>query len=121
MTESEDPKAQERQRVILEHLRGRLSATEAALSLGMSRKTFYEWLDRALGGMRSALRDRPTGRPPHPADPEKEHLLQEVEILEKERLVLENRLRIQEAVRQTLNEMRGEASPPKKNEGRWTK
>ena len=117
MTEAEDSKAQERQRVILEHLRGRLSATDAALSLGMSRKTFYEWLDRALDGMRSALRDRPTGRPPHPADPEKEHLLEELEILEKERVVLESRLRIQEAVRQTLNEMHGEAAAPKKTRG----
>ena len=114
MTEPEDPKAQERQRVILEHLRGRLNATQAALSLGMSRKTFYQWLERAMDGMFSALRDRPTGRPPQPVDPEKEQLLQEVETLEKERLVLESRLRIQEAVRQTLNEMRGEAPPKKK-------
>ena len=114
MTESEDPKAQERQRVILEHLRGRLSATQAALSLGMSRKTYYEWLERAMGGMRAALRDRPSGRPPQPADPEKAQLLEELETLEKERLVLESRLRIQEAVRQTLNEMQGASSPPKK-------
>lgn len=114
MTESEDPKAQERQRVILEHLRGHLNATEAALSLGMSRKTFYEWQDRALSGMLMALQDRPTGRPPHPVDPEKEQLLEELDTLEKERIVLENRLRIQEAVRQTLNEMRGTAPPPKK-------
>ena len=114
MTDAEDPKAQERQRVILEHLRGRLSATQAALELGMSRKTFYAWLDRAMGGMLAALRDRPTGRPPQPADPEKEQLLAELETLEKDRLVLENRLRIQEAVRQTLNELQGAASPPKK-------
>ena len=114
MTESEDPKAQERQRVILEHLRGRLSATQAAFSLGMSRKTFYEWLERAMDGMFSALRDRPTGRPPHPVDPEKERLLEELETLEKERLVLESRLRIQEAIRQTLNEIQGEVPPKKK-------
>ena len=114
MTDTEEPKAQERQRVILEHLRGQLSATQAALELGMSRKTFYEWLQRAMVGMLSALQDRPTGRPAQSMDPEKKQLLEELETLEKERLVLENRLRIQEAIRQMLNELQGEASPPKK-------
>ena len=49
MTEEQDPKAEERMRVILDHLAGKLTATQAALELGVSRKTFYEWLERATG------------------------------------------------------------------------
>ena len=81
MNEQEDPKTLLRQRVILEHLSGRLTATQAALELGVSRKTFYEWLERALSAMRSALTDRPGGRPAKALDPEKDQLREEVAIL----------------------------------------
>ena len=118
MTEEQDPKAEERMRVILEHLAGRITATQAALDLGVSRKTFYEWLERALSAMRAALRDRPGGRPMKPVDPEKDQLQATVETLEKERLVLEGRLRIQEAIRETLARMQQAGSPPKKKRTR---
>ena len=50
-----------------------------------------------------------------PVDPQKEQLQETVETLEKERLILEGRLRIQDAVRQTLAELRqGQSPPPKK-------
>ena len=114
MMEQEDPKTLLRQRVILEHLSGRITATQAAVELGVSRKTFYEWLERALSAMRLALKDRPGGRPAKPLDPEKEQLQEEMASMEKERLVLESRLRIQEAMRQTLDAMLPKASPPKK-------
>ena len=114
MNEPEDAKALARQRAILEVLAGRMNVTQAAQELGVSRKTFYEWQERALSAMRAALRDRPGGRPPLPVDPEKEHLQATVETLEKERLVLEGRLRIQEAIRQTLAEMRPQAPLAKK-------
>ena len=114
MNEQEDPKVFARQRVILEVLAERMTVTQAALELGVSRKTFYEWQERALSAMRSALRDRPGGRPPQPVDPQKEQLQATVETLEKERLVLEGRLRIQQAIRETLGELRQEMPPPKK-------
>jgi transposase len=114
LNEQEDPKTLHRQRVILEHWSGRISATEAALEMGVSRKTFYQWMERGLSAMRSALRDRPGGRPSKPADPEAQRLQEEVETLEKERLVLESRLRIQEVIRETLGEMRPERPPKKK-------
>ena len=117
MTEEEDPRAHKRMQVILDHLAGRINATQAAQELAISRKTFYEWLDRARQGMFQALRDRPTGRPPEPVDPEKEHLQEELETLEKERAVLAARLRIQEAIRQTLEES---GSPPPKKKHRET-
>lgn len=114
MTEEQDPKAEERMRVILDHLAGKLTATQAALDLGISRKTFYEWLERGKEAMRSALMDRPGGRPLNPVDPEKERLQKGLETLEKERGVLEGRLRIQEAIRQTFENLRNGSSLPKK-------
>jgi len=111
---TEDPKALARQRVILAVLAGRLNVTQAAQELGVSRKTFYQWQERALAAMLSALRDRPGGRPPQPVDPQKEQRQETVETLEKERLILEGRLRIQEAVRQTLAELRQPQPPPPK-------
>ena len=102
MNEQVDQKVFIRQRVILDVLAGRLTVTQAAVELGVSRKTFYEWQTRALAAMRAALRDRPGGRPPLPVDPQKEQLQATVANLEKERLVLEGRLRIQQAIRETL-------------------
>jgi len=102
VNEQVDQKVFIRQRVILDVLAGRLTVTQAAVELGVSRKTFYEWQTRALAAMRAALRDRPGGRPPLPVDPQKEQLQATVANLEKERLVLEGRLRIQQAIRETL-------------------
>jgi transposase len=110
----EDPKAQQRLDVILAHMAGRINATQAAQSLAVSRKTFYEWLERARTGMLAALADRPTGRPPPGSDPEKEALQAELERLEQERAVLASRLHIQEAMRQALNPGNSVALPPKK-------
>lgn len=112
MNEPEDPKVFARQRVILDVLAGRMSVTQAALELGVSRKTFYEWQTRALAAMRAALRDRPGGRPLLPVDPQKDQLQATVANLEKERLVLEGRLRIQQAIRETLDGM--SVAPKKK-------
>lgn len=114
MNEAEDAKALERQRAILSVLAGRLNVTQAAVELHISRKTFYEWQDRALTAMRVALRDRPGGRPLKLVDAEKEQLQEELSVLEKERLVLEGRLRIQEAIRETLGPMQRAGLPLKK-------
>lgn len=108
---TDDPKTMKRVQVILAHLSGRINATEAARELGVSRKTFYQWLDRAREGMFQALMDRPGGRPPEPVDEEKESLRSEVEALTKDRALLEGRLRIQEVFRGVLSRFKQE---PKK-------
>jgi transposase len=112
--EGMDERAEKRLQVILDHLSGRLNATQAALELGVSRKTFYDWLERGRTGMLQALKDRPTGRPPEAVDPEKESLQEELQRREREQVVLESRLRIQEAIRETLEESARESSPLKK-------
>jgi transposase len=69
-----NPAQQARQRasLILQVQAGQLSATQAAQSLGVSRKTYYQWERRALQGMVDQLTQRPPGRPQKPDDPEKQ-------------------------------------------------
>ena len=50
----------------------------------MSRKTFYEWQERGLAGMLTALADQPAGRPGTPVDTEKEALAARNRELERE-------------------------------------
>jgi len=78
-------KARERARIILEVRSGKLTVTEGAQLLGISRQRFYEWEERALSAMAEALTDREAGRPEGKAeDPEKETLKRRVVSLEKE-------------------------------------
>lgn len=110
----EDPRAQARLQVMLEHLGGHLTASQAAERLGVSRKTFYEWLERAREAMRQALADRPVGRPRHPADPERERLEGELRAARKQNQLLETRLQIREAFDRTLQEWTDGAERKKK-------
>ena len=105
-----EEKAQEWQRVILEVAAGRLTATQAADAMAVSRKTYYQKQERAFSAMLEALKDRPTGRPGKPVDPEKEELLEELEGARKAQELLASRLRIQEVIRNALLE--SGACPP---------
>ena len=70
--------------MVLGVLAGSMTVTEAAQRLGISRKSYYEWQERALGAMRGALTDRPPGRPANPVDTEKEALEEQVEDLSRQ-------------------------------------
>jgi len=65
--EQEKSLARERASIILQVRSGALTATEGAERLGISRKTYYEWEDRALQAMALALENHAPGRPPHPS------------------------------------------------------
>ena len=69
-----EAQARRRAEVILKVRAGVVSASEAAKELGVSRKTYYKWEQRALAGMLEGLLERSSGRPRLPSDPEKEHL-----------------------------------------------
>ena len=85
---------------------GRITATEGANLLEISRKSYYQWEDRALQAMLAALTDGSPGRPPGPqTDPENLHLKKRVE-------ELENRLKMMEEVHE-LRAMMAELRPPK--------
>lgn len=94
--EEEKKLARERAAVILMVRSGRLTATEGAERLGVSRKTYYEWEDRALTGMAQALENQAPGRPPLPVDPEKEELQREVEDLKKKLLLAEQTIEVKD-------------------------
>ena len=81
--EKEKRQARERASIILQVRSGVLTVTEGAERLGISRKTYYEWEDRALAAMAETLENRPPGRPSVPLDAEKEELQKRVRDLEK--------------------------------------
>jgi transposase-like protein len=68
---------QARYQVILAVLAGKLSVSEAARQLDLSRNHFQTVMHRALSGLIEGLAPRPTGRPPTPKDEEKERLHKE--------------------------------------------
>ena len=67
---------------------GRLSVEEAARELGISRKTYYEWEQRALSAMTEAMTNRPPGRPRSRPDPQVVALQERVRDLEDEVIML---------------------------------
>jgi transposase-like protein len=81
--EKEKELARERASIILQVRSGALTVTEGAERLGISRKTYYEWEERALAAMAETLENHPPGRPSVPLDAEKEELQRKVRDLEK--------------------------------------
>ena len=77
-------KARQRAELIFKVRSGQMTATEAAQTLGISRQQYYQWEQRALQALLSALEDQPTGRPKTPTDPEKEALQRRVQQLEQQ-------------------------------------
>ena len=106
-------KARQRAEVIFKVRSGQMTATEAAQTLGISRQQYYQWEQRALQALLSAVTDQPTGRPKTPADPEKAALQRRVQHLEQE--VQQHQQR--EQLRQLLHQwaQREDLPPAKKN------
>ena len=92
-------RARQRLEVIFKVRSGQMTAVQAAESLGVSRKTYYEWENRALNSMLHSLEDGKPGRPPSPVDPEKESLQKKVNELEKELILANLKLDVQELLR----------------------
>ena len=88
--------ARERALVILQVRSVVLTAKEGAERLGVSRKTYYDWEQRALGAMALALESRPAGRPPMLLDEEKEDLRRRVEELEKKLFLAEKAIEVRD-------------------------
>ena len=94
--EKERKLARERAAIILQVRSGALTATEGAERLGISRKTYYEWEDRALQAMALALENHAPGRPPVPPEAEKEELQRKVLDLEKRLYLAEKTIKVKE-------------------------
>jgi len=94
--EQEKRFARERASIILQVRSGALTATEGAERLGISRKTYYEWEDRALQAMALALENHAPGRPSVPLDVEKEELQRKVRDLEKKLYLAEKTIEVRD-------------------------
>ena len=94
--EKERKLARERAAIILQVRSGALTATEGAERLGVSRKTYYEWEDRALKAMALALENHSPGRPSVPRDAEKEALQSKVRGLEKKLYLAEKTIEVRD-------------------------
>ena len=94
--EKEKKLARERAAIILQVRSGALTATEGAERLGVSRKTYYEWEDRALQAMAFALENHAPGRPLVPPDAEKEELQSKVRDLEKKLYLAEKTIEVKD-------------------------
>ncbi len=94
--EKEKKLARERAAIILQVRSGALSAAEGAERLGISRKTYYQWEDRALEAMALALENHSPGRPPAPLDAEKEELQSKVRDLEKKLYLAEKTIEVKD-------------------------
>ena len=66
--------ARERAELIMKVRCGLMNASQAAEQLGISRKTYYKWEQRALSAMLDGLTDQPPGRPSQPVDARKQAL-----------------------------------------------
>jgi len=94
--DKEQELARERALVILRVRSGALTAKQGAQALGVSRKTYYQWEERALKAMALALENRVAGRPSVSMDEEKETLRQRIRELEKQLDLAEKALEVKE-------------------------
>jgi transposase len=94
--DKEQQLARERALVILRVRSGALTAKQGAQALGVSRKTYYQWEERALKAMALALENRVVGRPSVSTDEEKERLRQRIRELEKKLDLAEKALEVKE-------------------------
>ena len=96
MKDKEQELARERALVILRVRSGAMTAKQGAQALGVSRKTYYQWEERALKAMALALENRVAGRPCVSTDEEKETLRQRIRELEKTLDLAEKTLEVKE-------------------------
>ena len=96
MKDKEQELARERALVILRVRSGAMTAKQGAQALGVSRKTYYQWEERALKAMALALENRVAGRPCVSTDEEKETLRQRIGELEKKLDLAEKALEVKE-------------------------
>ena len=94
-TNNKEKKARLRADIIMKVRSGIMTATEGAAALGVSRKTYYKWENRALGAMLDGLADRDTGRPELPESSQDEVVLKKnLEELRKQNELLEQKMEL---------------------------
>jgi transposase len=102
MTKSKLTKQSNRAEAIIRVCAEKISATEAAKQLGVSRKTYYQWQRKGLEAMMAALHDGPGRRPSHKEDPRLQKLQAHNRRLQIENELLQMRLEIQKIMAEEL-------------------
>ena len=93
--QKQEKKARQRADIIMKVRSGIMTATEGAAALGVSRKTYYKWENRALGAMLDGLENRDTGRPELPESSQDEVALKKkLEELQKQNKLLEKKMEL---------------------------
>jgi transposase-like protein len=97
MSETKDKeRARQRSAVVFAVRSGQMTVEEGARSLGVSRKTYYEWESRAMQAMTQAMEDRSSGRPGTPKDEEKERLEEQLKELQNKLFVAEKTVEVRD-------------------------
>jgi transposase len=102
MTKSKLTKQSNRAEAIIRVCAEKISATEAAKELGVSRKTYYQWQRKGLEAMMEALHDGQGGRPSLKEDPRMHKLQEQNRRLQIENELLQMRLDIQKIMAEEL-------------------
>jgi transposase-like protein len=108
-------RARELAGVIMQVRSGQISATEGARMLGISRKTYYQWENRALEGMMAQLEPLESGRPQTPVNPEVEAMKKKIAELEKKLEVAEQTAEVR-AILRGMEEVARKRDIKKKNQ-----
>ena len=109
-----DEQAAKRAQIILEVRSGRMTVEAGAKTLGVSRKTFYEWEKKGFQGLLEALQNGGAGRPAETVDTEKEALKKEVARLKQELCVARETIhvrRVLDAFGNQLDKKSGKKKP----------
>lgn len=77
---------------------GLMTASQAAEQLGISRKTYYKWEQRALSAMLAGLTDQPPGRPSHPVDREKQALEKQLQQVQRDNELLKHKMELKDVL-----------------------
>ncbi len=78
-----------------------LTATQAAKLLGVSRKTYYKWEQRALAALLDGLQDQPAGRPETAAEKvQQEQFDKKLDELQRQNAQLQQRIQLKDLVLQ---------------------
>lgn len=77
---------------------GLMSASQAAQQLGISRKSYYKWEQRALSAMLMGLTDQPRGRPPQPVDTKKQALEDQLQQLRRDNELLKHKMALKDVL-----------------------
>jgi len=90
--------ARQRAEVIMKVRCGLMSASQAAQQLGISRKSYYKWEQRALSAMLMGLTDQPRGRPPQPVDTKKQALEDQLQQLRRDNELLKHKMALKDVL-----------------------